>query len=74
MLTPVAASTSSRACSYEPDRLAISARRCSCQEYPHGGRFSTASRGNSDGTPFTPARYAIRRTLTAPSVVTTVAG
>jgi hypothetical protein len=56
MATPVAASTNSRACSYEPARQNISASRCRPQEYPSGGRFSTASRGNSDGTPLTPAR------------------
>ena len=71
MLTPVAASTNSRACSYEPDRANICASRCSCQEYPHGGRFSTASRGNSDPAPLIPGRYAIRRTRTSPSAVTT---
>ena len=71
MLTPVAASTNSCACSYEPDRQNISASRCSAQEYPSGGRFSTASRGNSDPAPLTPDRYAIRRTRTWPSRVTT---
>jgi hypothetical protein len=71
MLIPAAASTSSCAWPQEPDRLNISARRCNRQEYPSGGKFSTASRGNSDPAPLTPDRYAIRRTLTSPSVVTT---
>jgi hypothetical protein len=56
MLTPAAASTNSRACSYDPDRQNISASRCRPQEYPSGGKFSTASRGNSDDTPLIPAR------------------
>ena len=34
----------------------ISASCCSAQEYPHGGRFSTASRGNSAPAPLTPDR------------------
>ena len=53
MLTPVAASTNSCPCSYDPARQNISASRCNCQEYPSGGKFSTASRGNSDNTPLT---------------------
>ncbi len=56
MLTPVAASTNSCPCSYDTDRQYISASRCNCQEYPSGGKFSTASRGNSDNTPLTPDR------------------
>jgi hypothetical protein len=55
-LTPVAASTNSCACPKDPDRQNICASRCSGQEYPHGGKFSTASRGNSDGTPLIPDR------------------
>jgi hypothetical protein len=49
----------------------MTASRCIAQEYPPGGRFSTASRGNSDTAPFTPDRYPIRRTTTSPSVVIT---
>ena len=71
ILTPVAASTNSCPCSYDTDRQNISASPCRSQEYPHGGRFSTASRGNSDPAPLTPDRYAIRRTTTSPSRVTT---
>ena len=71
MDTPVAASTNSCPCSYDTDRQNISASPCRSQEYPHGGRFSTASRGNSDPAPLTPDRYAIRRTTTSPSRVTT---
>ena len=71
MLTPVAASTNSCPCSYDTDRQNISASRCNCQEYPSGAKFSTASRGNSDPAPLTPDRYAIRRTRTSPSCVTT---
>jgi len=69
--TPAAASTNSCACSYDTARQNISASRCNAQEYPSGGRFSTASRGNSDPAPLTPDRYAIRRTITSPSRVTT---
>ena len=50
----------------------MTASRCSAHEYPHGGRSSTASRGNSDPAPLIPDRYPIRRTVTAPSRVTTV--
>jgi hypothetical protein len=49
----------------------MTASRRRPQEYPPGGRFSTASRENSDTAPRTPDRYPIRRTTTAPSVVTT---
>jgi hypothetical protein len=72
MLIPVAASMNSCPCSYDPDRQNITASRCRSQENPHGGRFSTPSRGNSDPAPLIPDRYPIRRTTTAPSRVTTV--
>ena len=51
MLAPVAASTRSCPSWNDPARHAISASRCSRQEYPHGGRFSTASRQCRSGTP-----------------------
>jgi len=44
----------------------MTASCCSAHEYPHGGRPSTASRGNSDGTPLIPDRYPIRRTPSDP--------
>lgn len=52
VLTPVAASTRPCPSWNDPDRHAISANRCSCQECPHGGRFSTASRQCRSATPF----------------------
>ena len=71
MDTPVAACTNSCPCSYDTAPQNICASRCNAHEYPHGGRFSTASRGNSDSAPLIPDRYAIRRTRTSPSRVTT---
>jgi hypothetical protein len=72
MPAPVAASTRSCPSWNDPARHAISASCCSRQEYPHGGRFSTASRQCRSATPFSRDRQAIRRTATGPSIVTTV--
>ena len=53
---PVTTRMISRALSYVPGRHVISASFLTCQENPPGGRFSTASRGCSAGTPLPPDR------------------
>ncbi len=68
-LIPVATARSLVPARRRPSRPHISAGRCNRQQYPLVGRFSTWSR-NSVPAPFTPVRYAFRRTLTTPSVVT----